>query len=232
MEGRMRLSWILVLIILPSLAGADSFQSKRSRAERAVRVLARGRTLSVSWAVHRTRPVAIHGLAEASHGATPAERARGFLAAHQDLFVSGEQLALLDVQTAAGSTYVRFQQVHRGIPVDSAHLIVGLDGQGTVRSVSSEAEPLELASVKPGLDAAAAARAAATKLGFGLDVAHAASAELTILPLGGGRLAWRVLLPFPQDSSGRAHLIDAQSGAYVGSRRAAVIERPGKGVRP
>ena len=235
MHSRSRLLVLLAVGLIPLPAAADGaharFQRERARAERALRVLARGRTLPVSWAAHRTGPAAIRGLEEPSRGASPVERARGFLSAHPDLFLEVAQLALVDVQTAAGSTYVRFQQLHRGIPVESAHLIVAMDGPGIVRSVSSEAEPLELAGVQPALDAAAAARAAATRLGLGLEVARAGSAQLTILPQGRGRLAWRVLLPYPADASGRAHLVDAVSGAYLGSRRSAIIERTAE-VRP
>jgi len=234
--SRCRLVSVLLTVwLVPAAVAADAeptrFQQERARAERALRGLARGRTLTVSWSAHRARPAAVRGLAEPSRGSSPAERARGFLAGHPDLFVQGEQLALLEVQTAAGSTFVRFQQLHRGIPVEGAHLVVAMDGQWKVWSVSSETESLALASVKPTLDATAAALAAAARLWLGLDSARAGSAELFILPHGGGRLAWRVRLPYPADASGRAHLIDAATGAYLGSRRAAIIERFG-GVRP
>jgi DNA-binding transcriptional LysR family regulator len=196
-------------------------------AERALRRLPGQASLSVSWSPVRARPVAVRGLRGSAPGTSPAERARRFLGRHPDLFPPAEpaRLALIDVRHAAGWSFVRFQQLHQGIPVEAAEVIVALDQDGLVRSVSSEAARLELPVVRPGLDATAAARAAVTALGLRPELAGAASARLVVLPLGSGRLVYRVVLPYPEDSSGRAHLVDARSGVYLGSRVAAIVEK-------
>jgi len=228
------ISVLLIVGLTPAYADGETRQDQaphrqRARAERALHTLTGARHLQVFWPAHRSWPTAIRGLADAVDGNSPVARARRFLARHRGLLPALETLGLLDLRTAGGSSFVRFQQLHHGLPVEGAHLVVELDGEQRVRSLSSEAEAVTLRTVQPILDAGAALRVAAAHLGLDAGATRTGSARLVILPRAGGQLCYRVLLPFPADRSGRAHFIEAMTGLYLGSRVAAIIE---PGVHP
>jgi Zn-dependent metalloprotease len=92
-------------------------------------------------------------------GATPEQAARQFLAAYGALFGLGDQAQELTVMRAAaerGAAFVRFQQRYQGIPILGGELIVNLDQQRDVRSVSGELLPNLRLNVTPRISAAAA----------------------------------------------------------------------------
>jgi len=220
---------MLLAGLLPATARSEvtarvHFQRERARASRAIRELGVGED-AVQWAAQRTRPAAIRGLRVRVAGATDAERARHFLAAHPALFVPADAAALqlVDVQGTTGLRVARFQQLVQGLPVEGAFVTVSLDDTGQVRAVASEAEPLRLTSTRPAQGAAAATRAALHALGLAGRDARGATVRLAVLAAG-PRLVYRVMLPFTVDPQGRVHLVDAVSGAYLGWRRGIVLD--------
>lgn len=67
-----------------------------------------------------------------------------------ELIVKGQTIA------AAGRTAVRFQQVHRGVPVLGGELMVNLDRAGNVLSANGEISPAPAVDITPALTAAQA----------------------------------------------------------------------------
>jgi Zn-dependent metalloprotease len=82
----------------------------------------------------------------ATADASPEEVALLFLEEHEELLAARSAADLDWIKTArVGSlAYVRFQQVHDGIPIEGAQVVVTVDGRGMVRQVSD-------GSVPPGL---------------------------------------------------------------------------------
>jgi bacillolysin len=88
------------------------------------------------------------------------ELARGFLGHYGALYGLTDQaseLRTVDNPVAdEGGKTVRFQQVHRGIPVMSGELVVNLDAAGNVLAASGEVLPAPQLNVTPSIDAQAA----------------------------------------------------------------------------
>jgi Zn-dependent metalloprotease len=233
---------LATILLAPTLTAAQTGASERFRAERArtsaalaeLRRWPGAEALHVDWPAQRTRPAAVRGLAVATEGVSDEARARAFLARHPALTIetrAGTSLRLVDVLRAHGLRAVRFQLFHRGLEVLGATVIVALDEASRVTALSSEVEPIALASLIPAIDAdAALARARAE---CGATRARGGAARLAILAEGRARLVYRVRLPYPADSTmGRFHLVDATSGDYLGWRRTGVVDELRKEVRP
>lgn len=106
--------------------------------------------------------------------ALPEDAARGFLASYGSLFGIENQardLALMRAETIGGRSFVRFQQRYQGVPILAGELVVQTDGQGDVFSAGGEALPSLALSVKPAIDASAAAQAARDQIAKQYDVA-------------------------------------------------------------
>ena len=80
-----------------------------------------------------------------STDAKPAVAARAFLADHGSLFGIDNQARELRTERtkveAHGRSFVRFQQVHEGVPVMGGELVVQLDGQGNTVATTGEVLP-------------------------------------------------------------------------------------------
>lgn len=96
----------------------------------------------------------------ASHG-SPSQTALSFLSQHERAF--GLRDADSDLRVGEvnglgdGRSSVRLQQVYRGVPILAGELIVNLDADDNVLSVSGETEPFPRVDTDPGIGAAEAA---------------------------------------------------------------------------
>ena len=85
--------------------------------------------------------------------AAPTAVARALLARHGPAFgveQHAAELVVASVRTAAnGRDVLRFQQVHRGVPVLGGELVVNLDGTGNLLSIGGEALPEPELAVVP-----------------------------------------------------------------------------------
>jgi bacillolysin len=88
--------------------------------------------------------------------APPEELARGFLARYGSLFGLTDQARELRATAAqagdGGGKTVRFQQLHRGVPVLSGELVVNMDAAGNVVAASGEVLPTPKVSVTPSVE--------------------------------------------------------------------------------
>ena len=89
--------------------------------------------------------------------AKPAVAARAFLADHGSLFGIDSQARELRTERtrveAHGRSFVRFQQVHEGVPVMGGQLVVQLDGQGNTVATTGEVLPDLTLDVDPAVAA-------------------------------------------------------------------------------
>jgi len=163
--------------------------------------------------------------------AGPEEAARGFLAAHGSLFglidQAHEVVAERTQAAEGGRSFVRFQQVHEGIPVLGGELIVQTDANQNVISANGEILPQPSVAVTPTVDAATAqarAREVVAKT-YNLNAAalEASTPQLWLynpVLLGPGldltRLVWRMDVQ-PQDLQPMRELVlvDAQLGGIA-----------------
>ena len=218
-----------------ALAGPDRatlLKARRARAQQSLHKLQQGRQLDLQWPAHRSRHAVIRGLAHRVSGATVEQRARTFLGRYPALFAAAHStLKLVHSRGTHQVRVVRFQQVHRGVPVEGAELNVVQDRAGRVTAVTSEVEPLDLASVTPRIRADAAINAV-LRGATGGKVSRAARQlvqglrpRLVIIGGGAPRLVYKVMLPLSLNPHGRWYLVDAGTGKVVGWRPGAIIER-------
>jgi len=176
------------------------------------------------------RPIAQPAILSA--GASPETGARGFLATYGQLFGlqnQARELAAIRVRSVdRGRSFVRFRQMHRGVPVLGGELIVQLDADQRIVAATGEILPdLELETT-PTIDAQTARLIALTKVakdyGVRVEELRATDPELWIynpILLGGpglrrSRLVWRMdvtpveLLPIRE-----LVLVDARHGIVV-----------------
>jgi Zn-dependent metalloprotease len=162
-----------------------------------------------------------------SAGATPEHAARQFLSDYGALFGLADQAQELAVKrdraADRGRAFVRFQQVHQGVPVFSGELIVQLDTGGNVVSASGEVLPDIAAQPAPALTADAALRAASAAIArlHGLDAQRlvASAPELWLYnpalvgpDKGPTRLVWRTEVRSSDPPIRELVLIDARGG--------------------
>jgi Fungalysin metallopeptidase (M36)/Fungalysin/Thermolysin Propeptide Motif len=202
----------------------------------------------VRWDRFGGSPDVVYGFASAPSAAAPETAARDFLAAHADLFgaVDGATL-VLDAdrsKPALGGYLLRFNQVHRGVPIVDAGFGVVLDGEKRVRAVSGPYYRDVAIDVTPSLGSASAVeRAAANLAAFArpqppqalavLDGAYALiesqlgplttpHPRLTVYPTAGGfRLAWTFLYYTRNPFGLYRYTVDAGSGEVL--RRANLV---------
>lgn len=166
---------------------------------------------------------------ELSAGATPEMAARYFMGEYGPLFGIKDQaseLAVMRMRTVdGGRSFVRFQQVHQGVPVLGGELIVQLDRDGNVLSANGEALPGLGTSTTPTLSADVAQQKALEVVAheYDLDVASltATKPELWIFnqALMGGAgprvtsLVWRTeVTPLDLSPIRELVLVEAHTG--------------------
>ena len=91
--------------------------------------------------------------------ASPEQAARRFLSDYSPLFGLTDQaheLIVSRAETAPADSFVRFQQVHQGVPVLAGELIVHVDQQRNILSANGELLPSLKLDVTPRIDAATA----------------------------------------------------------------------------
>jgi Zn-dependent metalloprotease len=164
--------------------------------------------------------------------AAPAVAARAFLADHGSLFGLKSQARELRTERTKretkGRAFVRFQQVHEGVPVMGGELVVQLDGQGNTVATTGEILPDVALDVDPTVTASAAQRDAVEVVGKSYRVAAASlSASAPALEiydsrilgtpgLGTPTLVWRTEVTSRRGAPiGEIVLVDARLGAVV-----------------
>jgi Zn-dependent metalloprotease len=114
-----------------------------------------------------------------------------------------------------GTSHVRYDRVHKGLPVLGGDVVVHLDKAGAMRTLSAQpsAAPLSVSTTPTVTAEQAAAAAAATFHGTG----PASAPSLAIDAAGAPRLVWMTSVPGVADNDGEkvtmTVLLDATSGA-------------------
>lgn len=131
-------------LLLPGTAGAaPGDEAVREAARDAVEQLESRHDARVSWPAGRPTPKLVTGLTIATEGADAEARARGFAADHEALLgVSADELVHERTERQRARTSVRFRLVREGLPVLDRTLVVALDEQNRVLSVTNDLLPV------------------------------------------------------------------------------------------
>src|SRR5262245_45780754 len=141
----------------------DLFQSLRQQTDNQVRIANHKATGKVRF-IGTDLAHPIHQSAALPASASREDAARGFLSTYGALFglTSPKQELTVKRQTTPDKqrTFVRFQQVHKSVPVFGGELVVQLDGANNVISANGEVLPDITVSTLPAIDSAAAGHTA------------------------------------------------------------------------
>ncbi len=216
----------------PGVAESDRQLAQQLGAERIARNAATGKVSFIGANPDRAmrRPDGV-GANE-----SPERAARAFLARHGGAFGLRDDARDLRLMASKeledGRSNVRFQQLHRGVPVLAAELRVNLDASRNILSANGEILPDLTLGATPKVTAAVASRTArqaiATAHGVSADALDATMPELTIYDprlLGGPRdpsrspgaqLVWRTEVTAGDlDPIRELVLIDAEAGGVA-----------------
>lgn len=122
-----------------------------------------------------------------------------------------------------GERYLRFERVHRGLPMPEAELTVLLDARGRVKRLTGHYPPSFDLPTTPRLDAERAATAARAFAGQG-DRPDFVAPRQRLVVFGGGtapRLAWEAVVAYGRSNREpyyAKHYVDATTGAVLAVR--------------
>lgn len=135
--------WMALILSLPTAArAADS--AARASAETTFHALhSSAKSARAQWRPGQPGPTVVTGLRTATEGSTPAARAADFLRRHEALIgVAVEDFSLEEVTPSRYGASVRLQQRFEKLPVQGREVIVTLDPDGYVTSMTSSAAPV------------------------------------------------------------------------------------------
>lgn len=119
------------------------------------------------------------------------------------------------------------RQTLGGIPVEGGDVIVSLDTRGRMLSIFNGAKPgLRIDDPRPALSPQAAIGNALAPFGESLLHQLDPTAELVVLPEGGGRLVYRVRAPMYRPYMDLRAYVDAKTGSVIRSEDIAIHEKP------
>ena len=235
---------LLVCLALPGLpalaaprlaAQASAWQFARQRAQgRVVELANRWTGLEASWAPTMPGPTLLLGLQVTLPAGDTGARALQFAREIADLWgVPPAELAVLSVVRSKARVSVRIQQQvatpHGAVPVLDRDLVVTLDGDSRVISVTSDLLATVLPATVPCAEAVAQQAALRAALGLRADTA-VTFAQLRQIQLSklaivatpaGARLVWAVDVLADPLRDRRAVVVDAATGQVVGQRQVA-----------
>jgi bacillolysin len=225
---------VAALLAAPPAPGASPGERRAAELEREIgqgaHVLASAETGEVRFV--GTNPGApIERLPGLSANAGSERVSRAFLQRYGRYFGLGDQRRELELDDRStgpdGGAWVRMQQVHEGVPVLGGQLVVNLDRDRNLRSVSGELLPEPTLEVEPRIGPVEAGRAATTAVAKAYGVAtsrlRGTLPELSIYDsrlLGGPgldapRLVWRVEVNATGGPIREFVLVDAQLGSVA-----------------
>jgi len=181
-------------------------------------------TLAGLAAVAAARPAAAEPDATGDRALVLRARAAAVRGSGERGRLAADPTALVATATARfgdGDAVVRFEQVHRGLPVVGRGGAVRLGPDGSTRAAALHLEESLPADVIPAFGAEAAARAARRFTSVLARDVSAADAHLVVWPLrgGGSRLAYAVLPQVPSGiPSAPRVIVDALDGRVIEAR--------------
>lgn len=157
-----------------------------------------GASARITWNRAGTFPRQVFGLSLPTRGHDSASRAMNFVREYRGALGLMGDTRLLDLKspTLHGArdgmrrTIVRLEQTIGELPVEGQHVVVTLDENERVVSVTSNLDPLEVAAVERGISAGDAARI--TERRFEVKALPQNAVQVVLPVLGRGRIAWKV----------------------------------------
>ncbi len=193
------LVFISILAAAPVMAQPPTVRGQPCGPSRTVTptVQALGPSAKVTWNATRTAVTRISGIAAATNGATAGERARNFVRTHAAMLGLEGDVAIEEVREFTPPdpriahkvhTFVRLRPQWNGLAVDGLSLVVRLDGDMRVTSVTSDLGPLDVPTptrTMTAMDATELVKASYRIVGID-------SPEKVVLVRGtAGRVAWK-----------------------------------------
>jgi len=181
-----------------------------------------GADAKVMWNASRTAPKRISGIAVATSGSTPTERATSFVRANAGLLGLEGDVKVEDVQVftppdpaarGRGSfDTVRMSQLWNGLPVEGRSIVVRLDGAGRVTSLSSDLGPL----VVPTPTAIVTPASVVANIKATYQIVAISEPQKVVLALGtAGRITWKVAVAVVPLQANFFVWVDAESGRVL-----------------
>lgn len=180
-----------------------------------------GANAKVTWNASRTAPKRISGLAVATAGGSPAERATSFVRANATLLGLEGDVKVEEVQVFtppdpaarnAALHTVRMSQLWNGLPVEGRSIVVRLDSAGNVTSLSSDLGPL----VVPTPTTLIAAETVVASVKATYQIVGIGEPQRVVLAIGtGGRVAWKVAVAVIPLQANFFVWVDAESGRVL-----------------
>ena len=134
-------------------------------------------------------------------------------------------LELTRLRRSLSGSQIFHRQLHGGVEVEGASVVVRLDRAGEALSIESSVQPsLTLERLRPGLSLQRATEIARGEAGFTDRVPP--RGRLVVLPRDGGRLAWRVELALWAPFVDWLAYVDAQSGELIERHDRMLHEKP------
>jgi Zn-dependent metalloprotease len=153
---------------------------------------------------------------KARYAGTPEEAAKAFLADNTALFgfqAKASDLEVVSVKESPSGTHVRFQQTVGGIPVYRGDVLVNLNRQGEISSVSNDYRPGFTAPTRANLSAEQAYDIAYREAGINGRLMGEPTKKLLVFPKGDqGYLAYRVTIPAENPLGDWEVFVDAVTG--------------------
>lgn len=179
----------------------------------------------------------LYNITSAPAGRSPEAAAQDFITARgRELGIqdAGTSLAVDRTDRVPGGAHVRMIQMHRGIPVYNAGMVVSTDASARVTMVSNATlAGIEVAAA-PAFDAARAIALARMALGTGdraIGTPDAATLVVFRSAPGADHLAYRVTLTREEPAGDWEILLDAESGAVLQQQDLFVNYHEGQRVR-
>lgn len=184
-------------------------------------VQALGPSAKVTWDPSHTAVTRLSGIAAATNGATPGERARNFVRAHAAMLGLEGDVAVEEVRTFTPPdpaiahkvhTFVRLRPQWQGLPVDGRSLVVRLDADLRVTSLTSDLGPLAVPTptrTMTATDAAALLKASYRIVGIN-------TPDKVVLVRGNaGRVAWKFAVAVVPLQAQFYVWVDVESGQVI-----------------
>jgi hypothetical protein len=210
---RARLLWAVVaMATVPGLAGPPPVSAAASLGVRdIVRVTGCGAVRVDDGGVPRW--LRDCGREDLAGGTAPAAReALRRLAPAIGLDRDGGDLRLVSDKRSLTGSHIRFAQVHRGVEVFPAQVVVALSPTGQVRLVNNGSVPHLDVDVTPAVRRVDAIAAARRRVPDALRAASSATLQIFAGPAGPPRLVWHVVRPTAEPFADWHVLVDARTG--------------------
>lgn len=190
--------------------------------------------VDIKWNPRTGGPAFIHGNLSPRISGSPSDIAQACLAdLSEPLGITRDLSNLVEIDRFewAGFQHVRFQQTYEGIPVYGAELLVAIDPNDEVKTVTSDVDPaLTLPAEKTVISKREAIQTALADLGDRVRLDGRIVSEVVLYPtLNGYARCYHLLIPAAEPLGDWRYFIDVENGNIVDSANVMCFYHAGRG---